>query len=160
VSDGVPRRDYAGLAASVGREAASLSNREERIRVVVRQLWERLSGENVDWLGFYEIAPGRDSMLLVCCEPGPACSPIGLHGVCGRAWLERRPQVVEDVHALGEAHIDCDPANLSEVVVPCMEVSGRCWGVLDLDSRSRGAFSGVDADGLRRVLEAAGLSSP
>ncbi len=140
-------------------DAAPLATRGDKIAAATRILWEGLSREGVDWLGFYEINEAGDAMLLLSREPKPACSPIGLHGVCGRSWRERLPQIVEDVHALGGDHIVCDPENLSEVVVPCLEAGGECWGVLDLDSRSPSAFSSSDAEGLRRVLIASGLSA-
>ncbi len=132
---------------------------EERMRAVVECLWREMEGKSVSWLGFYRINDARDAMTLFYCLPRPACSPIGLHGVCGKAWREREAQIVEDVHALGEGHIVCDPANLSEVVVPCLSQDGSCWGVLDLDSLETGAFSRDDASGLVSVLKAAGLTA-
>jgi putative methionine-R-sulfoxide reductase with GAF domain len=65
--------------------------------------------------------------------------------------------VVPDVHALGENHIVCDPRNLSEVVVPWLDGGGRCFAVLDLDSRALAAFTDEDARGLEAVLKAASL---
>jgi L-methionine (R)-S-oxide reductase len=150
-------RDYA-LLSKAALPLASLG-REEAASLLVDLLWENLGGTDVSWLGFYAPSADGESLVLVCCKPRPACSPIGLHGVCGRAWRERRRQVVADVHALGKDHIVCDPANLSEVVVPCLASDGSCWGVLDLDSRSLGAFTVEDAEGLRRVLAAAGLTA-
>lgn len=152
-------RDYARLIG----EAASLSggtlSLEERVLRLTESLWEALKTSGVDWLGFYFLDPEGNSMLLHSCRPKPACSPIGLHGVCGRAWKERRAQVVSDVYALGAAHIACDPSNLSEIVVPLIAVDGSCTAVLDLDSRELDAFSDADSQGLTEVLRAAGLSS-
>src|SRR5438105_13594580 len=87
----------------------------------------------------------------------PACSPIGLHGVCGGAWRERRAMVVRDVAELGTNYVACDPRDRSECVVPLIEEDGTCWGVLDLDSFEVGAFSDEDVSGLRMVLEAGGM---
>ncbi len=151
-------RDYASCALRVRGRIAPDADRSERMRAVVEVLWEHLRDRGTAWLGFYSIAAARDAMTLDLCTPKPACSPIGLHGVCGRAWRERAPQVVGDVHALGQAHIVCDPANRSEVVVPCLDKAGECWGVLDLDSREPAAYTAADADGLRAVLLAAGLT--
>lgn len=149
---------YDALKDSVAEAVAPWATRDEKMRVVTDVLWERLGTLGTAWLGFYVITPDRDAMTLVVCRPKPACSPIGLHGVCGKAWRERAPQVVDDVHALGGAHIVCDPANLSEVVVPCLDERGQCWGVLDLDSARLAAYTQADAEGLRKVLIAAGLS--
>jgi|YelNatPaOPRAMG01_1025707.scaffolds.fasta_scaffold12998_1 putative methionine-R-sulfoxide reductase with GAF domain len=152
-------RDYAACERRLAADLPTRLTREERLRACVELLWEHLRGQGVDWLGVYLINDARDAMLLKECRPRPACSPIALHGVCGRAWKEGRPQVVPDVTALGEAHIVCDPANLSEVVVPLFEPDGTCYGVLDLDSRTKAAFSDADAQGLRSVLRAAGLTA-
>ncbi len=108
-------------------------------------------------MGFYKITDDKQEMLLVCRQPKPACSPIGLHGVCGRAWKERKAQVVADVHALGGDHIVCDPNNLSEVVVPVLEKNGECRYVLDLDSGELDSFGQEDVKGLELVLKSAGL---
>jgi len=152
------RRDYSEVIRHVSETAARLPSVEERMRAVVECLWREMEVKSVSWLGFYLINDARNAMTLFYCLPRPACSPIGLHGVCGKAWREREAQVVEDVHALGEGHIVCDPANLSEVVVPCLSQDGSCWGVLDLDSRENAAFSRDDASGLARVLRAAALT--
>ncbi len=152
-------RDYGGCEHRVRELLYADEGQTERMMAVVDVLWEHLRDRNVAWLGFYEITEARDAMLLRVCKPRPACSPIGLHGVCGLAWKEKASQVVDDVHALGADHIVCDPANLSEVVVPCLALDGTCWGVLDLDSRALSAFAQADAEGLRRVLLAAGLTT-
>ena len=152
-------RDYRACERRLAATLPARLGREERLLACVELLWEHLRSRGVDWLGVYLINESRDALLLQVCRPRPACSPIALHGVCGRAWKEGRPQVVPDVTALGEGHIACDPANLSEVVVPLFEPDGTCYGVLDLDSRAKAAFTEADAEGLRRVLRAAGLTA-
>ncbi len=97
--------------------------------------------------------------MLGCCRDRPACSPIGLHGVCGRGVLEGRAVVVEDVTDLGEAYVACDPLDRSEVVLPLRDARG-VWGVLDLDSRSIGAFDRTDADALEGLIERSGIGRP
>ncbi len=151
-------RDYGSCESEVRKVLTAGSTLDERMGVVVDVLWSHFEDKAVAWLGFYEITESEDAMILKVCRPKPACSPIGLHGVCGRAWKERRSIVVEDVHALGPNHIVCDPTNLSEVVVSCKGDDGSCWGVLDLDSRELSAFTEEDAAGLRSVLLAAGLT--
>lgn len=150
-------------------------------------MWEVLSPLGVSWVGFYvvDLAPGSPAsdakeMTLAYCRDKPACSPIGLHGACGRCWQSRRMLVVTDVARLGEGYIACDPRDKSEVVVPMFAPSiphapgptspssaapsshapelGPCWGVLDVDSFDAGAFDAEDAKGLWRVCEAAGLT--
>lgn len=150
-------RRYDALAEEARRLSKGWNSRGEAFQALTDLLWEGLGTTGVDWLGFYVPAEEGGSLVLTACRPVPACSPIGLHGVCGRAFLERRAQVVPDVHALGENHIVCDPRNLSEVVVPWLDAEGRCFAVLDLDSRALSAFTEEDARGLAAVLEAVTL---
>lgn len=152
-----PRRNYGALAEKL-RPLAAIADPDERMRAATDLLWEGLRDCGVHWLGFYKLTESSDAMVLVACRPKPACSPIGLHGVCGRGVLEGRPQVVEDCHALGDAHIVCDPANRSEVVVPLLGTDGSCRAVLDLDSKDLASFDDKDAEGLDGVLRAAGLA--
>lgn len=131
--------------------------RAERMQAVVDALWNGLHGAGVSWVGFY-LADGADRLVLGPRRDTPACSPIGLHGVCGQAFTARRTRIVRDVSELGEAYIACDPRDRSEIVVPLLEApAGTCWGVLDLDSHEVGAFDETDERGLREVLRAAGL---
>jgi putative methionine-R-sulfoxide reductase with GAF domain len=130
----------------------------EVLRRCVEIAWTELRAAGVSWIGFYEKPVGRDEMVLVCREPRPACSPIGLHGACGRCWREGRPLIVTDVAHLGENYIACDPRDRSEVVVPVMLADGSCWGVLDVDSYEVGAFDERDVQGLDALMRALGIT--
>lgn len=130
--------------------------------------WNALEASPVSWIGFYlgpgqEMDDGRivgpDEMLLGPNRPKPACSPIGLHGACGEVWKNGEALVVHDVKDLGENYVACDPRDASEVVVPMLDETGACWGVLDSDSWEVGAFSEHDAHELVRLCREAGLSS-
>lgn len=133
-------------------------DRKTQMRAVVDALWTRLAETGVSWVGFYE-HEGRPELVLGPSRNKPACSPIGLHGACGRAFLERRPLIVSNVRALGAAYVACDPRDRSEVVVPIFDGVGVCRGVLDLDSFESGAFGVEDVQGLRAVLTKAGLAA-
>lgn len=149
-------------------------SREARMRQLVGNLWPALADQGVSWIGFY-VAPGvafldergmehvggAGEMLLAARAPKPACSPIGLEGMCGRSYRERRAVVVGDVLDLppGVGYVACDPRDRSEVVVPCSDALGTCWGVLDLDSLEPQAFSVEDAEALHAQLLAAGLTA-
>jgi putative methionine-R-sulfoxide reductase with GAF domain len=146
-------RDYAQIAAKL-RTAGS---RDERMRQVVDALWDSLSTQGVSWVGFY-LHHGREELLLGPHRDKPACSPILLHGACGRAFLAQTPLIVRDVRALGRNYIACDRDDRSEAVLPLFDPQGRCCGVLDLDSHDTGAFERADVDGLLQVLLAAGLT--
>lgn len=150
-------RNYQKIAEIAGLAVKELGSAEQKMEVVTNILWEGLKEKGLAWVGFYKIADDKKEMLLVCRQPKPACSPIGLHGVCGRSWKERKAQVVPDVHALGGDHIVCDPANRSEVVVPVLEKDEECLYVLDLDSGELNSFSDEDVKGLELVLKRAGL---
>ncbi|MHC4218090.1 MAG: GAF domain-containing protein [Planctomycetota bacterium] len=149
-------RPYAEIAEALPSEGT----REQRMRAVADALWEALSTRGVSWVGFYVDRPGEPDdrrLELGPCQAKPACSPIGLHGVCGQAMRFRRPRIVSDVTELGDEYIACDPADRSEITVPLIDEHGACWGVLDLDSPEVAAFDETDELGLCRVLKAAGL---
>lgn len=152
------KRDYPGMAEIVKGKVSPARGSDDRMKMATDVLWEGLKDKGLDWVGFYRLLPGQEAMELVCRQPRAACSPIGLQGVCGKGMRDKEPQIVRDVYALGDKHIVCDPANLSEIVVPVIEPDGSCRAVLDLDSRELGAFDQQDAEGLALVLRSAGLS--
>lgn len=143
--------------ASRCRDAAS---RAEAMELLLDILWPALKAQRVSWIGFYALDPAADPPQLVLCarRDRSACSPIPLHGACGRSLLARRPLVVHDVRDLGGAYVACDSRDLSEIVVPCFSADGRAWGVFDADSHAVGTFADDDARWLGRILEAAGIS--
>ncbi len=154
-------RDYAPVLASL-RELAPDASREVRMKAVVDAIWKHLGGDGagreISWIGFYAISADRSEMTLLERRDKPACSPIGLHGVCGRAWRERKTLIVDDIKSLGEDYVACDPRDASELVVPCFDDGGECWGVLDADSFAVGAFDEHDAKGMVGALVAADLT--
>jgi putative methionine-R-sulfoxide reductase with GAF domain len=148
------KRDY----PSIARRVSSVGPRHERMQATADLLWNELKDTGVSWVGFYR-HEGGDELVLGPMRNKPACSPIGLHGACGRAFTTRRPLVVADVKDLGASYIACDPRDRSEVILPLLESDGTCWGVLDLDSHEVGSFNDDDVAGLLSVLRAAGLTT-
>lgn len=154
-----PSRPWGEIVGSIERlrlsEPAGLSQ-----RAFVDLLWAHLEPTGVSWLGIYLADPLPDApptqLLLGARRDTPACSPIGLHGVCGRCLVEGRAIAIEDVLLLGEAYVACDPRDRSEAVVP-LRTGEAVWGVLDLDSHQAGSFSDPDLAGLTRAVDAAGL---
>lgn len=146
-------RDYQSIARSLDTRG----DRAARMQQVVDALWDALAPTGVSWVGFY-LYDGRDELELGPRRDKPACSPIGLHGACGKSFRERRPLIVRDVRELGTAYVACDPRDQSEVVLPLFDAAGSCWGVLDLDSHALGAFANDDVSGLELVLRAANLT--
>ena len=150
-------RDYQDIAGRMNALIPKGAQRDRRLALFTEILWEALSLAGVSWCGFYLPSNDGSALLLACCKPKPACSPIGLHGVCGKAFLTKRPIVVHDVWELGESYVACDPRDRSEVVVPLIDKDGSCWAVLDLDSHEVGAFTEADAKGLASTLRAVGM---
>lgn len=150
-------RDY----QAVVDQLKPIGARDQRMRAVVDALWVAFANHGYSWVGLYLDQPNEPDekrLVLGSCRDKPACSPIGLHGVCGRALLSKKPRIVRDVTELGENYIACDPRDRSEIVMPLLDEGGACWGVLDIDSSDVGAFDESDAIGLHQVLEAAGLT--
>lgn len=149
-------RDYSSVELNIPSDAG----RYMRMRTVCDALWNAFGTRGYSWCGFYLFDPAQQSMILAARQPKPACSPIGLEGMCGLCWRELRPVLIHDVRQVADgAYIACDPRDLSEVVVPLIQ-NNTCWGVLDVDSFEVGAFSQADVDGLLQVAVSAGLSDP
>ncbi len=150
-------RDYGIVATTVARNLSPGARRARRMQTVVDRLWQHMQDTGVSWVGFYLYVPEREEMVLGPRRDKPACSPIGLHGACGRAFRDDAALIVRDVMELGENYIACDPKDRSEVVLPIHEAGGASIGVLDLDSFDVGSFDESDVAGLKCVLAAAGL---
>jgi len=122
------------------------------MKEIVDELWEIFAGHPYSWCGFYVLAPGGQELILGAHRDKPACSPLPLHGVCGRALKEGKSVIVPDVKALGDQHIECDPRNQSEIAVPVYDKDGKVWAVFDVDSESKAAFDDVDQRWLETVM--------
>lgn len=133
----------------------------DRMTVFVDLAWARLRETEVSWLGFYVVSPtDPESLILGPRRDRPACSPIGLHGVCGQSLRSGLTRVVDDVLELGSDYVACDPRDRAEIVIP---LSGGPRGhhpadmVLDLDSFEPGSFSDTDDLQLRACLVKGGF---
>jgi len=152
-------RDYEGLLRrhELSVDAPKVvGNRAESMRRAIDLLYGAFGSTGISWIGFYEQA-GEGAMVLVCREPKPACSPIGLFGMCGRGMLYRASIVIDDVRTLGGNYIACDPKDQSELVVPVINSDGECDAVLDVDSYDLACFSELDAKGMMDLMIALGL---
>ncbi len=172
-------RERTGMESGAGRDYAPLLNaagaavsrggidRARAMALCCDLVWDAFGLESsgpstggfaqVSWVGFYEKAADADEMILVVRRDKPACSPIGLHGACGRSWSQKRTLVIPDVSTLGAGYIACDPKDKAELVLPMFDEHG-CWGVLDVDSFEVGAFDEHDARGMAALCEKLGLS--
>ena len=105
---------------------------------------------HINWLGIYVLR--GNELVLGPFQGKPACVRIPLgQGVCGTAAQRMESLLVEDVHDF-DGHISCDPASVSEVVVPLVS-AGKVIGVLDVDSPQQGRFTADDQHGLELVCE-------
>ena len=148
-------RDYEPLIVAA-HAWASLASRADRMQALCDLVWDafglqRPARPAYSWVGFYVADDAQGQMLLERRRDKPACSPIGLHGMCGRGYLTRSPIIINDVATLGTNYIACDPKDRSEVVVPMFTVAGACWGVLDADSYELAGFDERDVRGLMRL---------
>ena len=158
-------RDYDAITTEIEHAAlAPDADRQKRMVCLVDALWRHLAGAGVSWVGFYladESQPKDRRLILGPRRDTPACSPIGVQGVCGRAYQTRTIQIIADVEALGDAYVACDPRDRSELVLPLLEPTdrARCWGVLDFDSHDTNSFNNNDARKITRLLKAVGFVS-
>lgn len=126
------RRQLESLSEGVDWDVTILAN-------AAALLWEAL--DDINWAGFYIMRGGR--LELGPFQGKTACTVIETgRGVCGTAAAEDRTQLVPDVHAF-PGHIACDSASRSELVVP-LHRKGALYGVLDIDSPSKGRFTESD----------------
>lgn len=129
------------ITDSVPYETANLANASAL-------LWEHLP--DLNWAGFYKMTDGK--LVLGPFQGKTACIEIEIgRGVCGTAVAENKTQLVYDVHQF-PGHIACDCASNSEIVVP-IQVNGKIWGVLDIDSPVIGRFSEEDKTGLEEFVK-------
>ncbi|MBX3390105.1 MAG: GAF domain-containing protein [Phycisphaeraceae bacterium] len=160
----MPLRDYSSLLTSARSYRAG--DRATSMRAFLDLTWSAFGDENpsserktISWIGFYE----RDhqdaaQMILIDRRPKPACSPIGLHGLCGKGMLESTSYIVDDVRTLGANYVACDPRDQSELVVPLIDEKGESFGVLDVDSFAITAFDEHDAAQMQQLLLHFGLT--
>jgi len=105
---------------------------------------------DLNWAGFYRLAPEADELILGPFIGKPACIRIPLGtGVCGTAAATATSQCVIDVHAF-PGHIACDADSQSELVVPVI-ADGRVIAVIDLDSPRTARFDADDTAGIEAL---------
>lgn len=152
-------RDYLPILSRLPRPPHTL-DQTALMQAVCDALWDAFSTKGLSWIGFYTWSRARpDELTLAVRRDKPACSPIGLHGVCGQCFHAKRPMIVRDVAVLGTNYVACDPRDKAEVVVPLLNPDGTCWAVLDGDSHDTDAFDTFDALSLWRLMRHVGLSA-
>jgi len=101
------------------------------------------------WIGFYLV---RENELVLGPFQGPvACTRIKKgRGVCGTAWEQMKPIIVQDVEAF-PGHISCSSLSKSEIVIPLIR-NGEVRAVLDIDHSEYSTFDKTDELFLTEIL--------
>ena len=132
------------LEALLEGESDTLANSANLVGLLFAEI------PDINWLGIYVLR--GNELVLGPFQGKPACVRIPLgQGVCGTAAQQMSSLLVADVHDFN-GHIACDPASVSEVVVPLVS-AGRVIGVLDVDSPLQDRFSSADQKGLELLCE-------
>ena len=106
----------------------------------------------IDWIGFYRLQPTGE-LKVGPYQGSHACLTIPPgRGVCGKAVLEKAPQIIPDVRQV-PWHIACSPSTLSEIVVPIFDPTGQVRAVLDADSNQPAAFDTLDLQYLQQIVQ-------
>jgi len=113
------------------------------ITAALKQTFEKIS-----WAGFYFLK--EYTLYLGPFQGKVACTRIELgKGVCGISAVQKRPQIVPNVHKFS-GHIACDIETNSEIVIPIIK-DEKVFGVLDLDSKNLSAFEEIDKIWLEKI---------
>ena len=140
--------DYIALCDSLKSLVSGVPHVQANLANASALLYNELP--DLNWAGFYLFDGER--LVLNSFQGKPACIEIPLsRGVCGAAASGRETLVVPDVHVF-PGHIACDSASNSEIVIPLV-VSGRLFGVLDIDSPILDRFDSNDKAGLERFAK-------
>ena len=107
---------------------------------------------NVSWCGFYLSFEDKNELYLGPYQGPLACTliPFGI-GVCGTCALEKKTQLVSNVHKC-KNHIACSSKTNSEIVVPIIK-NNRVLGVIDLDSEEFSNFTLAHQAELEKISE-------
>ena len=104
--------------------------------------------ENINWAGFYLVE--GDVLYLGPFQGEPACTSIAKgKGVCGKAFEEKKSQVVKNVKKF-KGHIACSTLSRSEIVVPIIS-GGEVKAVIDIDAPVINRFGDKDKEILEEI---------
>jgi len=112
------------------------------------------------WTGFY--LADKQQLTVGPYQGTHGCLFIRYgEGVCGRAAVEKKTIIVEDIQKLNEAqssnkghlHITCDPRCHSEIVVPVTNHEDKLIAVFDVDSLHKKAFDEIDQKYLEKIMK-------
>ncbi|MGB2171303.1 MAG: GAF domain-containing protein [Flavobacteriaceae bacterium] len=130
-----------------------ISKRNSSIESTLTTLCELLKNSvpHYDWVGFYFADQFEKKLHLKAFAGLPTehtTIPFG-KGICGQVAVSNQTFLVEDVKAQ-DNYIACDIYTQSEIVVPLF-VSGKNIGQIDIDSKTKNAFSQQDTAFLEQL---------
>lgn len=132
------------LEALLGGESDPLANSANLVGLLFAEI------PRINWLGIYVLR--GEELVLGPFQGLPACVRIPLgKGVCGSAAQQSKTLRIDNVNDFS-GHIACDPASVSELVVPLV-FADRLIGVLDVDSAELARFTANDQRGLEMICE-------
>jgi GAF domain-containing protein len=101
------------------------------------------------WIGFYIV---KENELVLGPFQGPiACTRIKKgKGVCGAAWEQMKPIIVQDVNQF-PGHITCSSLSKSEIVLPLIR-KNEVVAVLDVDHFLFASFDKTDELFLSEII--------
>ena len=107
---------------------------------------------NTSWCGFYLNFEDKDELYLGPYQGPIACTLIKYgKGVCGTCALEKKTQLIPNVHEC-KNHIACSSKTNSEIVVPIIK-ENKVVGVINLDSEEFNNFTLEHSKVLEEVSE-------
>jgi GAF domain-containing protein len=123
-------------------------NKIARMATIVSVLHHKMP--HYFWTGFYILT---NDDLIVGPYQGPlACQVLEREkGICWAGLRNEETIIVPDVHKF-PGHIACDSQSNAEIVVPLLDEKEQVWGVLDVDSKTRNAFSPIDQQWLEKIV--------
>lgn len=140
------------LLEEVRKVVDSSLGREEKLKRVCELLHDRVP--YYDWVGFYLVDERKGNELVLGPFVGEPTEHVRIpfgRGVCGRAAVELKTIVVQDVSKEAN-YLACSPLVKSEIVVPIFK-GGEFVGELDIDSHELAPFTEDDRLFLERVAE-------
>lgn len=104
--------------------------------------------EDINWCGFYLVQD--DYLYLGPFQGDVACTIIKIgKGVCGKAFLEKKTIVVEDVTKF-PGHIACSEKSRSEIVVPIIK-NNKVVAEIDIDAPILNRFKNEEKEMLENI---------
>lgn len=132
---------FSEILAGLKAELRNLPFRDDRARLAMRRIHERLSA--YDWIGVYWLrADGLELGPYFGAPTEHTHIPVGV-GVCGTAVATGENQLIGDVRELSN-YLACSLETRSEIVVLLRDDEGRVLGQIDADGHSVAAFDQED----------------